>query len=163
MIDKAIAKDTRKWVKGYAVNIRTSHVDKDKCLTFLIEENANCSDFFNNLMAVAISVYPETLCKGTGLLDENGNEIFEGDLLECNYPYPYRETAVVKYGEYMTMRDYEPDKKHIGFYVELEDVEAECTECYGLPDFMKFGTCRIVGNIHESTYLCRKRSVLIHE
>ena len=58
MIDKAIAKDTRKWVKGYAVNIRTSHVDKDKCLTFLIEENANCSDFFNNLTAVAIAVYP---------------------------------------------------------------------------------------------------------
>jgi len=79
-------------------------------------------------------VHPETVCQFTGLLDKNGNKIFDGDKLECSDIYndkPYTTTVRFEDG---------------GFLVDAKGCDYNIT-CIGfLDDEIEL---EIIGNIHD--------------
>jgi len=76
------------------------------------------------------------LMQFAGLLDKNGKEIYEGDILT----YPNTEcVGVVMFGEYKFGR-YDTYQKGCGFYLESDNKSAQGS--IG-------NTIEIIGNIHE--------------
>ena len=52
-------------------------------------------------------VIPESVCQFTGLLDRNGKEIYEGDILTCPEDVDFLpETVIFKEGCFMAKDDY---------------------------------------------------------
>ena len=48
-------------------------------------------DLYFSPKNIFIEVIPETVCRYTGLVDKEGNKIFEGAILECRYDSLYPE------------------------------------------------------------------------
>ncbi len=85
------------------------------------------------------------LMQFTGLLDKNGKEIFEGDILQ----YP-NETMkpVIRYGEY-SLGSYETYEEGVGFYLELDGTQyRSLTTEHGK-------RLKIIGNIYENKDLLK--------
>ena len=59
-------------------------------------------------VVVKVKIIPETLCQFTGLCDENGNKIWENDIIQYG-----AVAAVVKFGEY--------GNGNLGFYVDFPE------------------------------------------
>lgn len=89
---------------------------------------------------------------GTGMLDQNGVEIYEGDILECRLEHPddewHTRRMVVRFGRYGPMWS---DGDLLGFYVEhVGDANAR----FWRKDFIYWADrSRVIGNIHENPEL----------
>ena len=98
-------------------------------------------------------VDPETVGQYTGLTDQNGKKIFEGDIIKYEPEDPAMFVGVVKFGEYS------PDggalhATNIGFYVEW--LEHDGKRPYLRKDlgfWAKFRKIEIIGNIHDNPEL----------
>ena len=83
-------------------------------------------------------VVPETLGQFTGLIDKDGNKIFEGDIVKYYQPYLEKdETGVVKW-----------DKRWAFFGLFSKDNDW-CQES----DWVKIQDIEIIGNIHDNPEL----------
>ena len=71
---KAKTIDGNRWVEGAL--LWDSYKGKKRC--YILEDNAVDFQEFED-------VHPETVCQFTGLLDKNGNKIFEGDVFKCDF------------------------------------------------------------------------------
>lgn len=85
-----------------------------------------------------------TIMQSTGLLDKNGKEIFEGDILQIDYI-----KAIVRFGQY---RYYETVGKDVltgnGFYLEcLNVMDPDCISPYETDILHK---AEVIGNIYEN-------------
>lgn len=72
----------------------------------------------NNDFALVEYINPDTLCEYTGLTDKSGSKVFEGDIFKLDKE---NITGVVRYGRYSNTFNDDPNKTHIGFYVEWND------------------------------------------
>lgn len=98
IIFKAKRLDNGEWVEGDLLNGKDNHV-------FIREQNTSIA--FTKLHEVA----PSTVCQYTGLKDRKGQNIYEGDTLECvgnridNRGKVYHRTVVFEHGQFCLVDD----------------------------------------------------------
>ena len=114
---------TRKWFYGnlYVEDIYgRTHICTTKCGCFDID--------------------PETVGQFTGLMDKNGNEIYEGDIVKWSNGMLY----AVKFWDGM-------------FYASIEECNEGIFGGFPLYRLIEYedGGCEIVGNIHDNTELLK--------
>lgn len=95
-------------------------------------------------------VDPSTVCQYTGLMDKNGNRMFDGDIIDISY-FLTKNRAVVKFGKYKQSdmsSDYECGNQ--GFYVSVENNEHGT---YRHDLYFYAHKCKVIGNIFDNQEL----------
>lgn len=82
------------------------------------------------------------LMQSTGILDNNGVEIFEGDIIRTS-AYGY----IVGFGEYTYFEDDDTQTTEIGFYLSFLNVTPAT---YAPFDKYYWDNCEVIGNIYEN-------------
>lgn len=80
------------------------------------------------------------LMQSTGLVDKNGKEIYEGDIIKCSDGHDYYFGVVAydkDYGNFGVIEDNDEDVSSFGFLFEWENVEE----------------LEVIGNIYENKEL----------
>lgn len=86
-------------------------------------------------------VAPETVGQFTGLLDKNGNEIYEGDIIGCQNP---RIKHLIFFNE-----------KQGRFMAALNGCIENDFGVIGLEDSRWIGSKKVIGNIHDNPELLK--------
>ncbi len=112
---KAKRVDNNEWVCGnlYIPNqlLRDSYISLDTTyFNFYpdLDEDDESSTIENQEPGISIgkfiAVQPETVCQFTGLLDKNGNKIFEGDIVKKTILNDFRDFIVLFYVDGFTLQ-----------------------------------------------------------
>lgn len=125
---KAKRVDNGEWVEG---DLATIHYPKQLCILCAGDNQSWGNTQF-------IPIIPETVCQFTGLVDRNGREIWEGDIIRESCPRNYHYEICWRPGGFVAIRPEE--KKSV-----LPIFEA-------LADNQNFGWIKdqeVIGNIHD--------------
>ncbi len=142
-----------KWVKGYYVCLR-----ENKHL--IITGEATFNGFKENI--VSYEIVPETFGRYTGLLDKDGNKIFEGDIIEIHFDTSITKPLVVKYGVYSDIDDYWGNNYTVGFYLDGGKSQQNILSCqiaempFNDPSFLLYkrnNRLKVIGNIYDNPEL----------
>jgi uncharacterized phage protein (TIGR01671 family) len=122
--------NTPEWVYGFIIGSLDPTKEEDVYRAWFIHEGVSIKE--------AIRVDPETIGQFTGLLDKNGSEIYEGDIIDDMPP------SVVQYG-IQSVDAFEGVGFNLwGFYGHYEDIG----KAIRLQSELE-----IIGNIHENPEL----------
>lgn len=109
----------------------------------------------NNSISFVMPVIPETVGQFTGLYDEHGNKVFEGDVLQfrkADGSAPYRRTATIAYGSW----NCSCCDGIYGWYSEGQDcirgLYESSDEIEGTSGYV------IIGNIHDNPELVKEET-----
>ena len=159
-------KDNGEWIEGYyaiqsnhacfAHELKHQHfIFKDVCLDFNL---GGLQEF---------EVIPETVGQYTGLTDNNGKKIFEGDIVQYINSDDFDCQSIVKFGEYKqdgSGGEYGA-RKCLGFYVDVDNFT--CPDwCEDDPEYFPrhmwqqnilevVDGCEIIGNIYDNPELLK--------
>ena len=141
---------TGKWVIGAYYKQEEFYGDKEDA-----HEIITSKDTLDNDLGLFHSiVIPETVGEFTGLIDKNGNKIFEGDIIKSD-DGKQSAVSVVKIGEYYPKMFYKmldmfaPGRKHLpAFGVHAKSIDR------GEEMILFQSPCvTIIGNIHDNPEL----------
>ncbi len=82
------------------------------------------------------------LMQSTGLFDRNGQEIFEGDIIQTS-----AFACIVGFGQYTYVGDRNALETEIGFYLSFLNIKPAT---YAPFDKYYWDNCEVIGNIHEN-------------
>lgn len=155
------SKKDGKWLYGYLGEskfkiLNTEYSEKVIFKNVWEFNSDNCA-----LIVKDLSVDPDTIGQYLGLINEDGKEIYEGDIIEINFKY-----------EYQSLQGAIPDQdcfctgvvtwiaEHFKFMLQLIKAEFplnkefEDAESVYVPlDIFDFAEIRILGNIHDNPEL----------
>ncbi len=149
-------KDNGEWVEGYYVNINS-----DLHFIYTGYAETDCDSIYPD----CFEVIPETVRQYTGLCDNNGNMIFEGDIFK--FPDEIFESYYTSCGtEY---NSYEVENygvvgfcedtgrfEFVDYKFSENVVEADLHENHDMEFYDFVSNLEIVGNIHDNPELLRK-------
>ena len=103
-----------------------------------------------------VYVNPETIGQFTGLLDKNGKEIYDGDILRFPAKYEYEKENFVAFEVFW--HDNDCAQSHIGWQMNRLHFQGCICGYSGLETFLPEWTSRmeIIGNIHDNPELINK-------
>jgi uncharacterized phage protein (TIGR01671 family) len=111
---------------------------KQYFLNLFIDFSGNIGVWNNEESEIDFSLYPFLVLEQfTGLLDKNGKEIYEGDILRTHEYYG---------GDYLTP---------IATIIVSYEICASGSAGFYLPDEVYWNRCEIIGNIHENPELLK--------
>ena len=90
-----------------------------------------------------VEVDQSTICQCTGLMEKNGNPIFENDIVKYHFGEKY---ARIKYGVYQNCFD-STKTGHCGFYVDWSDSENKRKD---LGYWINMVDAEIAGNVFDN-------------
>ena len=121
---KAKRLDNGEWVEGNLITNERN--EKQKYIGYIFDERNGVINDFD-----IVEVIPTTLCQYTGLVDKNGQKIWENDICDRKEKYP--EIVVFNEGDwqldysYVFGKEIHSDACNLGFYV----CERNCVEVVG--------------------------------
>lgn len=93
-----------------------------------------------------VTILTDTICQCTGLKDENGNLIWENDVIKYHFGNVY---AQIRYGAYQSSFDSQKTE-HIGFYVDWSERRNYRKD---LGYWINMINAEVVGNIFDNPEL----------
>lgn len=144
---KAKRLDNKEWTCGYF------YEENDN--TYIIENRQKESILNRNII---YEVDPTTVCQFTGILDKNGKEIYEGDVLRSD-EYPYSDLEDGKRDNYFAVVFYHEEYARFVTVTIKNPVSTVCGISEGnhgdvsRDEMMDF---EVVGNIHEEKWQIRR-------
>ena len=146
--------DNGEWVEGQTIVV--IHQD-DNDLLFMPQQGEDVkADPMDGNDRALTSIYgnyyqilPQTVGQYIGLTDKNGNEIFEGDILQVKeHGGTGMKTCAIYFGEYIDADSDFEDYRCIGFYLKVFD------ECFSIGVLLDSDfEFEIIGNIHDNPEL----------
>lgn len=144
---RGFSKEMKRWIYGHYLTYETI---KDAHFIAPIWQDEKDRSMYGNL---TIEVQPESVGQFTGFILENGQKVFEGDIISfINKPTHHSEVKlkyIVKFGKVYLWSQ----QSYAGTYA-FYTVQPNSTTEYGLTHLLNEGmNVEVIGNVHEHTHL----------